>query len=197
MPTNLYGPGDNFDLETQPRAAGADPQGCTRRSERRRATRRRSGAPARRGASSCTSTTCADACVVPARRRYSRRASHVNVGTRRGPHDRRARRALVADVVGFAGRLALRRDQARRHAAQAAGRLAPARARLAARRSRSRRARARLPLVPRAGRARRRLTQSASLRALPGDSAAAAVISNRRAAHDEHQRIDPTTRPGK
>ena len=26
MPTNLYGPGDNFDLESQPRAAGDDPQ---------------------------------------------------------------------------------------------------------------------------------------------------------------------------
>ena len=26
MPTNLYGPGDNFDLELQPRAAGDDPQ---------------------------------------------------------------------------------------------------------------------------------------------------------------------------
>ena len=26
MPTNLYGPGDNFDLTELPRAAGADPQ---------------------------------------------------------------------------------------------------------------------------------------------------------------------------
>ena len=26
MPTNLYGPGDNFDLDVQPRASGADPQ---------------------------------------------------------------------------------------------------------------------------------------------------------------------------
>ena len=30
MPTNLYGPGDNFDLENSPRAAGADPQASTR-----------------------------------------------------------------------------------------------------------------------------------------------------------------------
>ena len=30
MPTNLYGPGDNFDLDIEPRAAGADPQGRTR-----------------------------------------------------------------------------------------------------------------------------------------------------------------------
>ena len=28
MPTNLYGPGDNFDLVIQPRPAGADPQGA-------------------------------------------------------------------------------------------------------------------------------------------------------------------------
>ena len=26
MPTNLYGPGDNFDLELQPCRPGADPQ---------------------------------------------------------------------------------------------------------------------------------------------------------------------------
>ena len=26
MPTNLYGPGDNYDLQNSPRAAGADPQ---------------------------------------------------------------------------------------------------------------------------------------------------------------------------
>ena len=26
MPTNLYGPGDNFDLDLEPRAAGHDPQ---------------------------------------------------------------------------------------------------------------------------------------------------------------------------
>ena len=28
MPTNLYGPGDNFDLTAEPRPAGADPQGA-------------------------------------------------------------------------------------------------------------------------------------------------------------------------
>ena len=28
MPTNLYGPGDNYDLDTEPRLAGADPQGA-------------------------------------------------------------------------------------------------------------------------------------------------------------------------
>ena len=55
MPTNLYGPGDNFDLDIEPRHAGADPQGA-RGQAARRPRDRRSGAPARRGANSCTST---------------------------------------------------------------------------------------------------------------------------------------------
>ena len=38
MPTNLYGPGDNFDLATSPRPAGADPQGA--RGQGRRASGR-------------------------------------------------------------------------------------------------------------------------------------------------------------
>ncbi len=66
MPTNLYGPGDNFDLRTQPRAAGPDPQvprGQGRAGEGGGAQagprRSPSGAPARRGASSSTSTTSA------------------------------------------------------------------------------------------------------------------------------------------
>ena len=65
MPTNLYGPGDNFDLAYQPRAAGADPPfheakvaaeagGAAGPGEASR-----SGAPARRCASSCTWTTSA------------------------------------------------------------------------------------------------------------------------------------------
>ncbi len=32
MPTNLYGPGDNFDLQQAPRAAGAHPPRSTKRS---------------------------------------------------------------------------------------------------------------------------------------------------------------------
>ena len=56
MPTNLYGPNDNFDLTSVARAAGADPQ--VPRGEGRGPDRgRRSGAPARRAASSCTWTT--------------------------------------------------------------------------------------------------------------------------------------------
>ncbi len=56
MPTNLYGPNDNFDLTSSPRAAGPDPE-VPRRQGERTPRRWRSGAPARRGASSCTSTT--------------------------------------------------------------------------------------------------------------------------------------------
>ena len=55
MPTNLYGPGDNFDLMHEPCRAGADGQGPSPPSSSA-APSSRSGAPARRGASSCMST---------------------------------------------------------------------------------------------------------------------------------------------
>ena len=56
MPTNLYGPGDNFDLREFARAAGADAQ--VPRGEGAAASEVvTSGAPVRRGASSCTWTT--------------------------------------------------------------------------------------------------------------------------------------------
>ena len=56
MPTNLYGPSDNYDLSQQPRAAGADPQGA-RGASSAATPSWWSGAAARRGASSSTSTT--------------------------------------------------------------------------------------------------------------------------------------------
>ena len=56
MPTNLYGPNDNYDLGQQPRAAGAAAQAPTRPSSAA-TPNSSSGAAARRGASSCTSTT--------------------------------------------------------------------------------------------------------------------------------------------
>ena len=56
MPTNLYGPGDNFDPSDEPRPARAAPQDPRGEGVRQR-TRSRSGARARRGASSCTWTT--------------------------------------------------------------------------------------------------------------------------------------------
>ena len=72
MPTNLYGPGDNFDLAHEPRAAGADPplpRGQARPAGRAGRPRdaARPGHPlghaARPGASSSTSTTSASAVV--------------------------------------------------------------------------------------------------------------------------------------
>ena len=60
LPVNLYGPGDNFDLDTQPRHPGHDPQ--VRRGPRpRRAAGRRCGATAARPASSSTSSDAARA----------------------------------------------------------------------------------------------------------------------------------------
>ena len=55
MPTNLYGPGDNFDLQTSHVLPALIRKFHEAKRARRRAGRR-SGAPARRGASSCTST---------------------------------------------------------------------------------------------------------------------------------------------
>ena len=56
MPTNLYGPKDNFDLRDLARAAGVHPP--LPRGQGRRAPRpSRSGEQARPAASSCTSTT--------------------------------------------------------------------------------------------------------------------------------------------
>ena len=55
MPTNLYGPGDNFDLTSSHVAAALLVKAHA--GEARAPPSSRSGAPARRGASSCTSTT--------------------------------------------------------------------------------------------------------------------------------------------
>ena len=55
MPTNLYGPGDNYHPEHS-HVPAALIRALPRGEARRRRRGRRSGAPARRGASSCTST---------------------------------------------------------------------------------------------------------------------------------------------
>ncbi len=101
MPTNLYGPGDNFDLQDQPRAAGAHPplprgQGGGRAGHpvgHRRAAARvpvRGRRRARRH-------------LLPRRRARRRRARrHAQRGQRRGPHHPRPRRA-GARVVGYDG----------------------------------------------------------------------------------------------
>ena len=57
MPTNLYGPGDNYDLADAATCCPALMRKVHEAKAARRRARSRSGAPARRGASSCTSTT--------------------------------------------------------------------------------------------------------------------------------------------
>ncbi len=132
MPTNLYGPGDNFDLDQLARAAGADPQGRTRRVDGGAGARWRSGARARRGASSCTSTIWPMPASYLMEHPRRRRAAHQR-RPGRGHLDRRARGAGGRRRRASQGRLRLRHHQARRHAAQAAARhVAPYRPRLAA-----------------------------------------------------------------
>ena len=156
MPTNLYGPNDNFDLDELARAAGADPQ-VPRRQGRGRERGGRSGAPARRGASSCTwttsptpacsswSTTTATSTSTSAPARTSRSASWPS---------------WCATSCTREAKLTFDTIQARRHAAQAARRLAPARARLAAPHRAARGHRVDLPLVPRQPRAAREAERS-------------------------------------
>ena len=118
MPTNLYGPNDNFDLTSQPRAAGADPQVPRRQGDRLPREVEIWG------------TGVADA-RVPARRRPRRRVPVPDGALqRRQPHQRRHRRRPDdprARREGARHRLprggvALRHVEARRHAAQGARR---------------------------------------------------------------------------
>ena len=128
MPTNLYGPNDNFDLSSSPRAAGADPQ-----------VPRRQGQPARDEVEIWGTGSprreflhvddLADACLFLMD--HYDEAQHINVGTgedltirelaETGARRRATRRAsCVFDTT-----------QARRHAPQAARRIEAPRARLA------------------------------------------------------------------
>ena len=96
-------PRRQFRPRDQPRRAGADAQ-AARGQARRRRPRSRSGAPARRGASSCTSTTSptpASSCCATIRREPP-----INVGCGAGPHHRRAGGDRSRDVVGYQGELA-------------------------------------------------------------------------------------------
>ncbi len=99
MPTNLYGPGDNFSPHRLARAARADPplrRGGPRRAQRRSPT----GAPGRRGASSCTSTTWPTACLHLLE--HYDGPEQVNVGTGRDTTIKEIAE-MIADVVGFEG----------------------------------------------------------------------------------------------
>ena len=84
LPANLYGPRDNFDLETLARDPGADPQ-----DGRVARTRSFSGATGRRRVSSCSSTTASTASLLAAE--HYDGAEPVNLGTGRRDDDPRAR----------------------------------------------------------------------------------------------------------
>ena len=98
LPANLYGPRDNFDLETLARDPGADPEDA-RGAERARSC---SGATARRPASSSTSTTASKGwCSRPS---ATTAREPVNLGT--GDEiSIRELAELVADVTGFEGEI--------------------------------------------------------------------------------------------
>ena len=102
MPTNLYGPGDNFSPDTLPRAAGAHPP-LRRRQGDAASSASRTGAAARRSASSCTSTTWrARSCSCS--RSTTRRRRSTSARARISPIREIAE--LVAKVVGYEGEIA-------------------------------------------------------------------------------------------
>ena len=97
LPTNLYGPRDNFDLADLARDPGADPQDD--RVARRRS---RSGATGRRAASTSTSTTAPrGSCSPPS---ATTAPEPVNLGT--GVETTiRETAELVAELTGFSGEI--------------------------------------------------------------------------------------------
>ena len=110
LPVNLYGPGDNFDLETSHVIPALDPQDASRRAEQRRRRRSRSGATARPPASSSTSTTRAEA--HRAGDGALRRPEPVNLGAGLEITIRDLAE-LIAELTGFQGRIELGPSQAR------------------------------------------------------------------------------------
>ena len=136
MPTNLYGPGDNFDLATQPRAAGHDP-------------------PLPRGEAAAVPPSVTLWGTGTPRREFLHvddlaraclfllenydEPEHINVGVGEDLTIRELAET-VASIVGLRRRDRVGHDQARRHAAQAARRLPDQRAGLEGRRSVSTRA---------------------------------------------------------
>ena len=110
MPTNLYGPGDNFDLETSHvlpaliRKFHEAKQGCRTRPAARRPGS--SGAPARPGASSCTWTTSAapSSSVLRAASAADVPDGLVNVGCGED-HTIADLAGLVQRVVGYEGQV--------------------------------------------------------------------------------------------
>ena len=130
MPTNLYGPGDNFDLDVEPRRAGA----LMARSHERQARPARASVeiwgtgPPRREFLHVDDP--ADALRLPDASTIRTRATSMSA---RGEDltDRASWPTRSREWSGFHGALRLRHRQARRHAAQAARRHPARRARLA------------------------------------------------------------------
>ena len=107
MPTNLYGPNDNFDLRDLARAAGAaaqDPRGQGRRGADT-VEMWGTGTPRREF---LHADDLADATIF-ATRHYSGE-QHLNVGRRRGHRHRASSPELIADVVGWDGELVFNTD---------------------------------------------------------------------------------------
>ena len=117
MPTNLYGPGDNFDLRDVARAAGADPQ--VPRGESSAAPSRSTvwgtGTPRREF---LHVDDLADACVFLMQTYYAAPRSSTSAGARTSASP--SWPSWSRDVVGFTRAHRVRRQQAGRHAAQAA-----------------------------------------------------------------------------
>ena len=149
MPTNLYGPGDNFDLESSHVLPAMIRKFHEARERGDRAvTLWGTGAPRREF---LHADDLADACLF-LMREYAG-DEHVNVGTGEDLSIR-SLAELVRDVVAPGARHRVGHLEARRLAAQAPRCLAPARARLASQGRGRRRHRLHLSLVPRRARAR-------------------------------------------
>ncbi len=103
MPTNLYGPGDNFDLQNS-HVLPALIRRFHEAKQRGDAGGRRSGAPARRAGSSCTSTTSRTRCRASHAALLRRRARQRRL--RRGRHHRANWPRSSRRSVGFGGRIA-------------------------------------------------------------------------------------------
>ena len=160
LPVNLYGPRDNFDLETLACHPRADPEDARGAGARRRA-RSCSGATGARRASSSTSRTASRGSGSPrsVRRRRAGQPRH------RGRDVDPDLADLIAELTGLRGRDRLGHVEAERAAAAAARRL-PRQGvvRLRGARPAARGARADDRLVPHRGARRRALRLEAGLR---------------------------------
>ena len=181
MPTNLYGPGDNFDLTSShviPALMRKFHDAASSRSAARQRGRR-CGARAPRIREFLHVDDLAAACLF-LMEHYSD-DSHINVGTGVDLSIRELAET-VREVVNPDAELRVGHVQARRHAAQAARRLAPAGARVGAADRTARRPDVDVPVVPRPDRRRERRAAVASSRNSPSSVARLASRLPRRVA---------------